>query len=97
MWFAQTSSGEDLEHTARGQTKKLTAKAERTKQQGQVSKNPVLFPPVGKQSTIEILSLLPRSLAPLSAEFLFSFFVVVVVVLQHFLLRYDDRKKPVGF
>lgn len=41
-----TSSGEDLEHTARGQTKKLTAKAERTKQQGQVSKNPVLFPPV---------------------------------------------------
>ncbi|XP_063356287.1 doublecortin domain-containing protein 2 [Pelmatolapia mariae] len=44
--FAQTSSGEDLEHTARGQTKKLTAKAERTKQRGQVSKNPVLFPPV---------------------------------------------------
>ncbi|XP_030574473.1 doublecortin domain-containing protein 2 isoform X2 [Archocentrus centrarchus] len=39
-----TSSGEDLEHAARGPIKEHAAKAERTKQQGQVSKSPVLFP-----------------------------------------------------
>ncbi|XP_053191122.1 doublecortin domain-containing protein 2 [Scomber japonicus] len=42
--FAHTSGGEDLEHTARGQMKKHTAKLDRTKQQRQVSRNPVLFP-----------------------------------------------------
>ncbi|XP_042245333.1 doublecortin domain-containing protein 2 isoform X4 [Thunnus maccoyii] len=42
--FAHTGFGEDLEHTARGQMKKHTAKSERTKQQRQVSRNPVLFP-----------------------------------------------------
>ncbi|KAM8736131.1 doublecortin domain-containing protein 2 [Acanthopagrus schlegelii] len=41
--FARTGFGEDLEHTARGQMKKHTAKLERTKQQRQVSRNPVLF------------------------------------------------------
>ncbi|XP_037603322.1 doublecortin domain-containing protein 2 isoform X2 [Sebastes umbrosus] len=40
--FAHTGFGEDLEHTARGQMKKQ-AKPERTKQQRQVSRNPVLF------------------------------------------------------
>ncbi|XP_070777161.1 doublecortin domain-containing protein 2C [Enoplosus armatus] len=41
--FAHTGFREDLEHTARGQMKKHTAKLERTKQQRQVSRNPVLF------------------------------------------------------
>ncbi|XP_018539506.1 doublecortin domain-containing protein 2 isoform X2 [Lates calcarifer] len=41
--FAHTGFGEDLEHTARGQMKKHTAKPERTKQQRQVSRNPVLL------------------------------------------------------
>uniref|UniRef100_A0A8C4IC98 Si:dkey-25g12.4 n=1 Tax=Dicentrarchus labrax TaxID=13489 RepID=A0A8C4IC98_DICLA len=41
--FARTGFREDLEHTARGQMKKHTAKLERTKQQRQVSRNPVLF------------------------------------------------------
>ncbi|XP_049918802.1 doublecortin domain-containing protein 2 isoform X1 [Epinephelus moara] len=40
--FAHTGFREDLEHTARGQMKKQ-AKPERTKQQRQVSRNPVLF------------------------------------------------------
>ncbi|XP_032356272.1 doublecortin domain-containing protein 2 isoform X2 [Etheostoma spectabile] len=40
--FARTGFREDLEHTARGQMKKQ-AKLERTKQQRQVSRNPVLF------------------------------------------------------
>ncbi|XP_070834670.1 doublecortin domain-containing protein 2C [Chaetodon trifascialis] len=41
--FARTSFREDLERTARGQMKKHAAKLERTKQQRQVSRNPVLF------------------------------------------------------
>ncbi|KAM3594743.1 uncharacterized protein V6R79_013465 [Siganus canaliculatus] len=41
--FARTCFKEDLEHTARGQTKKHAAKLQRTKQQRQVSRNPVLF------------------------------------------------------
>ncbi|XP_035810615.2 doublecortin domain-containing protein 2 [Amphiprion ocellaris] len=41
--FTHTGFREDLEHTARGQMKKHTAKPERTKQQRQVSRNPVLF------------------------------------------------------
>ncbi|XP_040917231.1 doublecortin domain-containing protein 2 [Toxotes jaculatrix] len=41
--LAHTGFREDLEHTARGQMKKHTAKPERTKQQRQVSRNPVLF------------------------------------------------------
>ncbi|XP_069575154.1 doublecortin domain-containing protein 2 [Brachyistius frenatus] len=41
--FAHAGFREDLEHTARGQMKKHTAKPERTKQQRQVSRNPVLF------------------------------------------------------
>nr|XP_046268523.1 doublecortin domain-containing protein 2 isoform X5 [Scatophagus argus] len=41
--FARTGFREDLEHTARGQMKKHAAKLERTKQQKQVSRNPVLF------------------------------------------------------
>ncbi|XP_042357259.1 LOW QUALITY PROTEIN: doublecortin domain-containing protein 2 [Plectropomus leopardus] len=40
--FAHTGFREDLEHTARGQMKKQ-AKPERTKQQKQVSRSPVLF------------------------------------------------------
>ncbi|XP_031135121.2 doublecortin domain-containing protein 2 isoform X1 [Sander lucioperca] len=40
--FAHTGFREDLEHTARGQMKKQ-ATPERTKQQRQVSRNPVLF------------------------------------------------------
>ncbi|XP_022606646.1 doublecortin domain-containing protein 2C [Seriola dumerili] len=41
--FAHTGFRKDLEHTARGQMKKHTAKPERTKQQRQLSRNPVLF------------------------------------------------------
>ncbi|XP_047467385.1 doublecortin domain-containing protein 2 isoform X2 [Mugil cephalus] len=41
--LARTGWREDLEHTARGQMKKHTGKAERIKQQRQVSRNPVLF------------------------------------------------------
>ncbi|XP_065822721.1 LOW QUALITY PROTEIN: uncharacterized protein [Labrus bergylta] len=41
--FAHTGFREDLEHTARGCVKKRSAKPERTKQQRQVSRNPVLF------------------------------------------------------
>ncbi|XP_044023326.1 doublecortin domain-containing protein 2 isoform X2 [Siniperca chuatsi] len=41
--FAHTGFREDLEHTVRGQMKKHAAKLERTKQQMQVSRNPVLF------------------------------------------------------
>ncbi|XP_034530189.1 doublecortin domain-containing protein 2 isoform X2 [Notolabrus celidotus] len=41
---AHTGFGEDLEHTARGHTKKHAAKPERTKKQGQVSRNPAPLP-----------------------------------------------------
>ncbi|XP_051801549.1 doublecortin domain-containing protein 2C [Acanthochromis polyacanthus] len=41
--FTRTGFREDLEHTARGQMKKHTAKPERTKQRRQVSRIPVLF------------------------------------------------------
>ncbi|KAG7509706.1 doublecortin domain-containing 2C [Solea senegalensis] len=41
--FPHTGFGVDLEHTARGQMKKYTAKPERTKQQRQVSRDTVLF------------------------------------------------------
>uniref|UniRef100_A0A7N6F9T8 Doublecortin domain-containing protein n=1 Tax=Anabas testudineus TaxID=64144 RepID=A0A7N6F9T8_ANATE len=41
--FAFTGFREDLEHTGRGQMKKYIVKPERTTQQRQVSRNPVLF------------------------------------------------------
>uniref|UniRef100_UPI0037E7C573 doublecortin domain-containing protein 2C n=1 Tax=Semicossyphus pulcher TaxID=241346 RepID=UPI0037E7C573 len=41
--LAHTGFGEDLEHAARGRMKKHAAKPERTKQQRQVSRNPVPF------------------------------------------------------
>ncbi|XP_058471373.1 doublecortin domain-containing protein 2C isoform X2 [Solea solea] len=41
--FPHTGFGVDLEHTARGQMKKYTAKPESTKQQRQVSRDTVLF------------------------------------------------------
>ncbi|XP_028251778.1 doublecortin domain-containing protein 2 [Parambassis ranga] len=41
--FAHTGCREDLEHTARGHIKKPTANSETSKQQRQVSRNPVLF------------------------------------------------------
>ncbi|XP_029350181.1 doublecortin domain-containing protein 2 [Echeneis naucrates] len=47
--FAHTGFRKDLEHTARGQMKKHTAKPERTKQQRQMSRIPVLLPTGGRQ------------------------------------------------
>ncbi|XP_028995487.1 doublecortin domain-containing protein 2C isoform X3 [Betta splendens] len=41
--FAYTGFREDLEHTARGQTKKYSSKAERAPQKRQVSRNPAVF------------------------------------------------------